>query len=425
MLLEQPQVCAWVAASFPIVLVDEGQDLKPERLRMLKALAGAVHALIAADEFQCLDQALRPNPLVAWLQQDAEPETLVQVRRTNAPGLLAAATAICAGNAPVNGAGFELLPPGASVPLAATLLANAIAWRQGGNVAVIHRRCKAGLPRRSSPGSAKGRAANITTGLTPSTGKAMTAMTPAYATQIERGKREILLMNLADRLPANVVAQKQLRHAVTGMLLNDDVDEICQDAFKISRLSFDDELSGISTSDQGELNAACQKRFGANCHAAGAMTADAGCLVVMRSEKEDDTSKPLLEAMRKAASQFSGDRPAFITVQFDDISPAELMLPNVRRRAGLLSYALFLHYGADHVNATCFSGFDGMVEHQGNVGTPSFCAPNREPKYPLGASEAPTFLRHISDQEFADVIGAPLPANNIYVHTVCRRLILD
>lgn len=137
LLLEQPAVCAWVAGSFPIVLVDEGQDLKPQRLRILKALAGSVHALIAADEFQCLDQALRPNPLVAWLTQDAEPETLVHVHRTNAPGLLAAATAIRGGNAPVNGNGFRILPPGASVPLATTLLANAIAWRQGGDVAVI------------------------------------------------------------------------------------------------------------------------------------------------------------------------------------------------------------------------------------------------------------------------------------------------
>jgi UvrD-like helicase C-terminal domain/AAA domain len=136
-LLEQPEVCAWVAASFPIVLVDEGQDLKPQRLRMIVALSGAVHVLIAADEFQCLDQTLRPNPLVAWLQQAAEPETLVQVHRTNAAGMLAAATAIRGGNAPFNGTGFRILQPGVSVPLAATLLANAIAWRQGGNVAVI------------------------------------------------------------------------------------------------------------------------------------------------------------------------------------------------------------------------------------------------------------------------------------------------
>lgn len=137
LLLEQPEVSAWAAASFPIVLVDEGQDLKPERLRMLRALSNAAHALIAADEFQCLVQALRPNPLVAWLQQVAPPETLTQVRRTNAAGLLAAATAIRAGNTPVDGRGFRILRPGVSVPLAATLLANAIAWRQGGNVAVI------------------------------------------------------------------------------------------------------------------------------------------------------------------------------------------------------------------------------------------------------------------------------------------------
>ena len=137
LLLEQPQVCAWVAASFPIALVDEGQDLKPERLRMLKALAGTVHTLIAADEFQRLDQALRPNPLVEWLEQDAEPETLVQVRRTDRPGLLAAAAAIRAGNAPTNGAGFMLLPSRGGVPYATALLANAIAWRHGGDVAVI------------------------------------------------------------------------------------------------------------------------------------------------------------------------------------------------------------------------------------------------------------------------------------------------
>ena len=147
LLLEQAEVCAWVAASFPILLVDEGQDLKPQRLRMLRAVSDVVYALIAADEFQCLDQALRPNPLVAWLQQAAPPETLVQVRRTNAAGLLAAASAIRAGNAPVNGHGFKILMPGVSVPLAATLLANAIAWRQGGNVAVITPSLQGGFAR--------------------------------------------------------------------------------------------------------------------------------------------------------------------------------------------------------------------------------------------------------------------------------------
>ena len=82
--LEQPEVCAWVAASFQMVLVDEGQ-----------------------------------------------------VHRTNAAGTLAAANAICGGSVPVNGTGFNILQLGVSIPLVATLLANAITWRQGGNVAVI------------------------------------------------------------------------------------------------------------------------------------------------------------------------------------------------------------------------------------------------------------------------------------------------
>jgi ATP-dependent exoDNAse (exonuclease V) beta subunit len=40
-----------VAASFPIVLVDEAQDLKPERLRMIRGIAQSATTLIAADEF--------------------------------------------------------------------------------------------------------------------------------------------------------------------------------------------------------------------------------------------------------------------------------------------------------------------------------------------------------------------------------------
>jgi hypothetical protein len=137
LLLEQRQVRSWTAASFPIVLVDEGQDLRPQRLRMLVALSDATQVLIAADEFQCLDQALRPNPLVTWLQNAAEHETLVQVRRTNEGGLLAAATTIRAHQAPKDGQGFRILQPGVTVPLAATLLTNAIAWRKGDDVAVI------------------------------------------------------------------------------------------------------------------------------------------------------------------------------------------------------------------------------------------------------------------------------------------------
>jgi len=135
-LLERPEVRGWAATSFPIIVVDEAQDLKPQRLRMIRALTESARTLIAADEFQCLDAALRPNPLIAWLHQAGRPELLTQVRRTRVPALLTAATAIRGGAAAVAGQGFQIMTA-QGVPMAAAYLANAIAWRRGGKVAVI------------------------------------------------------------------------------------------------------------------------------------------------------------------------------------------------------------------------------------------------------------------------------------------------
>lgn len=138
-LLECQQVGAWVAQSFPVVVVDEGQDLHPQRLRMLRAIAATATVLVAADEFQCLDPNLRPNPLIEWLDGgDGQRETLVQVWRTDIVGLRNAASAIRSGQAPAaSGQTFQILV-GAGIPLAATMLSNAIGWHpHTGNVAVI------------------------------------------------------------------------------------------------------------------------------------------------------------------------------------------------------------------------------------------------------------------------------------------------
>jgi hypothetical protein len=133
----------------------------------------------------------------------------------------------------------------------------------------------------------------------------------------------------------------------------------------------------------------------------------------MRSDREDDPSKPKLEAMRKAASQFTGERPAFIAVQEHDIEPADLVLPHVRRKAGILSSALFGHYGAHHVNAIYITGFGAVVARNGWIGTPAFAILNPKPKFVVSAAEAAPFLEHISDAAFAEAIGAPLPAPDI------------
>ncbi len=136
LLLEQADVTAWVAASFPIVLVDEAQDLKPQRLRMIAAFAGSTRLLVAADDFQCLEPSLRPSPCVTWLRQTCTPLTLTHVHRTSVSGLLTAAAAIRDGKASTNGQGFKILAA-KSPAMAAVYLTNAIAWRGGGAVAVI------------------------------------------------------------------------------------------------------------------------------------------------------------------------------------------------------------------------------------------------------------------------------------------------
>lgn len=136
-LLEQPEVIKWVVAGFPIVLVDEAQDLKPERLGMVSALSTGARLFVAADEFQCLDPTLRPNPLVDWVHDVCEPLVLTQPRRTNIAALLDAATAIRNGAPPATNGQFRIIPSRGPY-MAPALLANAIAWRQGGgDVAVI------------------------------------------------------------------------------------------------------------------------------------------------------------------------------------------------------------------------------------------------------------------------------------------------
>lgn len=138
-LLQLREIVKWVAQSFPFVVVDEAQDLTSERLKIIQTLAGYAHVLLAADEFQCLDGRLRPNPLATWLQAEPiQPERLVQVRRTNIVDLLNAASALRAGQAPVSAKSFKILGS-TGTPMAASFLANAIAWnvKNSKSIAII------------------------------------------------------------------------------------------------------------------------------------------------------------------------------------------------------------------------------------------------------------------------------------------------
>jgi hypothetical protein len=238
----------------------------------------------------------------------------------------------------------------------------------------------------------------------------MEALAPALAAQAALKKREVLLITLDGRLSPNVVDQAELLARTTASLEKDAPPFVKGPGFTLGRSPFERSFGTVSINDQRAFYKACGGAFGPNTHVAGGLTDDRGCIVVMRSLREDDTSKPLLEAMRKAADQFSRQRPAFIAIQEHGIEAADLMLPHLRRRVGILSYALFRRYGANHVNATCVTGFGALVAKDGTFGTPAFAVPNPAPKFPLSATEAAPFLEGLPDHEYAEAIGALQPA---------------
>ena len=137
-LLARPAVKSWVSVSYPFVVVDEAQDLTAERSLMIRETAEPCHVLLAFDKFQCLNPALRPTPIEAWLRDMCEPVRLDRCRRTEDAELLEAARTVRDGRA-VNrdGQRFRVAVTPGRPDYAATFLANFIAWRGCGNVAVL------------------------------------------------------------------------------------------------------------------------------------------------------------------------------------------------------------------------------------------------------------------------------------------------
>jgi hypothetical protein len=147
-LLAQEPVRQWVARSFPLVLVDEAQDLDEHRLRILQGLSQSCRIVSAADAFQCLHDGRDTAPLMGWLEGAGQTHRLTQVQRTQQQGLLVAALALREGRdvkaalaaktyknrTTWNGAGFRLLDvpaTNANHALLAWSIANEIAQRQG------------------------------------------------------------------------------------------------------------------------------------------------------------------------------------------------------------------------------------------------------------------------------------------------------
>lgn len=239
----------------------------------------------------------------------------------------------------------------------------------------------------------------------------MDAIRPALTER--NGHRDVLVVTLRDRLSPTRDDQRLLKKDVIDILKGNASSELVRAKYRLERNEVEKRLPNLNFGDEQAAYKQCIDAFGPNLHVSGLEASGSGCVLVMRSEKEDDTSKPLLEAMRKASSQFSGSNPSFIAVQFQEVKLADLMLPRLRRRAGILSYALFGHYHGDHINSTYFCGYGAVVDRDGRVGTPAFSIPNPQPRFQLLPEDAATFLVGLTDTDYALALGEALPAPNI------------
>lgn len=146
-LLKHEPVRQWVARSFPLILVDEAQDLDENRMRILQGLSQSCRIVAAADAFQCLYDGRDTTPQMSWLEGTGQTHRLLQVWRTHQQGLLDAALAVREGrdikavltaktynnSTTWNGRGFRLIEAPAirkNTGLLAWQIANDMAQRQ-------------------------------------------------------------------------------------------------------------------------------------------------------------------------------------------------------------------------------------------------------------------------------------------------------
>jgi UvrD-like helicase C-terminal domain/AAA domain len=125
-LLAIPHVVKWVAARYPIALVDEFQDCRGGRLDMVKSLVGQAELFVAADEFQDL-QGTGQSEAVTWLRTATDVEELSTFHRTSDLDLLAMGAALRSGSTVSKGKNAKVFS--APTPnVAAGFLARGIAW---------------------------------------------------------------------------------------------------------------------------------------------------------------------------------------------------------------------------------------------------------------------------------------------------------
>lgn len=224
---------------------------------------------------------------------------------------------------------------------------------------------------------------------------------PAILSRAQSTARDILIVTVTGRFPRDTQRQHEVADAAEGVLSDSGSQPVKSNWYKIE-LQPIDAFDLPSCADTHELHSACRRALGQDCHVAGLATESGVCLVVVRSEQQDDTSKPLLESLKKAQSQLSGTRSGFIAVQLNDIASRDLTLPHLRRRMSILANALFHKRETQLLAAVYFCAYAGLHYSDNGAGIPAFVCWN--PRF-ANSTEGMPLRGGFSNSEFAKLLS--------------------
>lgn len=87
-LLDKVEIRTWIKRKYPLILIDEMQDCKNQRLILIQNLSKTIDIYVAADPFQDLDTDDDSNEAANWLSTNSEIKELNTIHRTNIPSII-------------------------------------------------------------------------------------------------------------------------------------------------------------------------------------------------------------------------------------------------------------------------------------------------------------------------------------------------
>ncbi|MBU1098512.1 MAG: ATP-dependent helicase [Bacteroidetes bacterium] len=87
-LLQVEEIRNWVKRKYPLILIDEMQDCKNHRLKLIQNLSITIDLYVAADSFQDLDTDDDSNEATNWLSVNSEIIQLNTIHRTNISNII-------------------------------------------------------------------------------------------------------------------------------------------------------------------------------------------------------------------------------------------------------------------------------------------------------------------------------------------------